>query len=251
MHNMKITVLSFLIFLTYNLNAQLEGFKPIIRTICDTMYQINQSPETSSEIDYIGLVRNSKNKHIDNWGAELNNYLIKYSGNSSFVFDKYFYHQLLRYCPEYLNNQYSNLFFYVVDSTNRFRYNQLRKLVIDMELSDSLDTDDYSVLNALPKPELDSIKNIASPFLKSIAENCYLETQLQINKEKVTYIRFTYHNYMTRDRLYELHFYYNSDSNLFIDHIVFRSKEELQLEAEKRRKLMEIPPPPPAIKSGN
>lgn len=242
---MKITVLSLLLFVCFQSSAQLEGFKPIIGTICDSLYRINQQQSIASTIDYSWLVRSSKNKHIDNWGDELGNYVLKYDGASSLVFDNYFHHQLLRYCPEYLNNRHNNLFFYAVDSTNEIRYNQLRKLVIDMELSDSLEFDNYSILDSVSVEQIDSLRTVVSPWLKIIAENSYLETKRQVNREKVTYLRFTYLNYMTREREYELHFYFNSDSTLQTNHIVFRSKEELTLETERRRELMKTPPPPP------
>ena len=215
------------------------------------MSQIKNDSELSRNVVYSWLIRSSKNEHLDSWGKELGDYTLKCRHLDGLIFDKYFYHELLRYCPDFLNSRYSNLFFYAIDSTNEMRYNKLRKLVVDMELLDSIDLNNYDVLKSIDQQQIDSIQNETVPFLKSIAEHCYLDTKHQVNKEKVTYIRFTYINYMTREQEYELHFYFYDNSSQIADRIVFISKEELRREAERIRELMEIPPPPPPVAPRN
>jgi len=235
------TVISFCSF------SQTEQFNPIIKAICDSTHEIRSSGKELSSKEYNWLIRSMKNGHIENWGEALGNYTLDYHG-SSYIFDQYFYHCLLRSCPDFLESEKSNLFFYAIDTVNEIRYNNIRKLILDMELADTLSITKYHFLDSLSSQQKDSLRLISAPYLKSKGQNCYLDTKRQVNREKETYIRITFIDYRTTQKEYELHFYYLNEGSLHTNFVVFKSKEVLDNEETMQQDRMNnIPPPPPMI----
>lgn len=229
--------------------SQIEQFDPIINAICDSTSEIRSTGNELNSKEYNWLIRSMKNEHIENWGEALGNYTLDYHGGS-LIFDQYFYHCLLRACPVFLESEKSNLFFYAIDTVNERRYNNVRKFVLDMELSDTVSVNKHHFLDLLPKEQKDSLRLNTAPYLKSIGQNCYLETKRQVNREKDTYIRITFIDYRTNQKYYELHFYYLNDDSLNADFVVFKSKEVLDNEEEIRKERMKNIPPPPMIENG-
>lgn len=239
-----ITVFSYCSF------SQTEQFNPIIKAICDSTYENRSSGKELSSNEYNWLIRSMKNEHIESWGEALGAYTLDYHG-SSFIFDQYFYHCLLRSCPDFLESDKSNLFFYAVDTVNEIRYNNIRKLILDMELADSISLTNYHFLDSLSSQQKDSLRLISAPYLKLNGQNCYLDTKRQVNREKETYIRITFIDYRTRQKEYELHFYYLNEDSLQTNFLVFKSKEVLDNEeAIRKERMNNIPPPPPIPENG-
>ncbi|WP_298507141.1 hypothetical protein [uncultured Maribacter sp.] len=248
-------ILLFIITLLLTVGASF-GQQPVINSvtleICNALSNSKKSPEELSYEDSRNIIKNAISINSSDWISEINNFKKK-TGQPELAYYEYFLHILRIDCPNFrriedkfekksYTNDKSKLLHlkakeFVIGLQDNLKNIDLKKLV-----SNNIEKNNIENLLNLSKVEINKCKRTSTFYIMLIHTNGY------------TY-RVTYIDYLTTESEFQIDIIFNDDTDLLIDNLIIKSKNQLMKELKERidfnKKVksgkINIPPPPPNI----